>query len=77
LGGRSKCTGISKSPGKSLRKIWKCGKAGNFKKDCNSKKVDKPKGSDNASSTEAKKSIEEGGDVYLESTATHADMVYG
>ena len=72
-GWRSKSTGRSKSPGKSLRKYWKCGKIGHYKKDCKSKKVDKPKGSDSTSSTEVKPSTEEGGDVYLASTSTHAD----
>jgi hypothetical protein len=38
-----------------------------------SKKVEKPKGSDSTSSIEAKTSTEEGGDVYLASTSTHAD----
>jgi hypothetical protein len=41
--------------------------------DCKSKKVEKPKGSDSTSSTEAKTSTEEGGDVYLASTSTHAN----
>jgi hypothetical protein len=73
LGWRSKTTGRSKSPRKSLRKCWKCGKPGHYKKDCKSKKVEKPKGSDSTSSTESKTSIDEGGDVYLESIGTHED----
>jgi hypothetical protein len=71
LGGRPKSIGRSKSPGKSLRKCWKCGKTGHYKKYCKSKKVEKPKGSDSTSSTEAKNSTKKGGDVYLESTGTH------
>jgi hypothetical protein len=58
-----------------LRKCWKCGKIGHYKKDFKSKKLDKPKGSDNTSSTKEKTSIEEGGDVYLACTSTHADCV--
>jgi hypothetical protein len=38
-GWRSKSTGRSKSLGKYLRKCWKCGKTGNYKKYCKSKKV--------------------------------------
>jgi hypothetical protein len=56
-----------------LRKSWKCGNTGNYKKDCKSKKVEKPNGFDSTSFTEAKTSTEEGGDVYMESTSTHAD----
>jgi hypothetical protein len=72
-GRRSKSTGRSKSPGKSLRKCWKCGKTRHYKKDCKSKKVEKPKVYDSTSFTEVKTSTEEGGDVYLASTSTHAD----
>jgi hypothetical protein len=71
--GRSKSTTRSKSPEKYLRKCWKCGKIGHYKKYCTSMKVDKPNGSDSTSSTEAKTSTEEGGDVYLKSIGTHAD----
>jgi hypothetical protein len=56
-----------------LRKCWKCGKIEHYKKYCKSKKVEKPKGSDSTSSTEVKTSTEEGGDVYLASTSTHAE----
>jgi hypothetical protein len=55
-----------------LRKCWNFGKTGNYKKYCKSKKVDKPKGSDNTSSIEAKPSNEEGGVIYLASIGTHA-----
>ena len=55
-GWRSKSTGRSKSPGKSLRKSWKCGKKGHYKKYWKSKKVEKPKGFDSTSSTEEKTS---------------------
>jgi hypothetical protein len=73
LGQGSKSRGRSKSLGKPLRKRWKCNKDRNYKKDCRSKNVDKEKGSNDASSTEAKTSAEEGGDVYLEYTSTHVD----
>jgi hypothetical protein len=63
LGGISKSTGRSKSLGKYLRKCWKRGKIGNYKKDCKSKKVDKPKGYDSTYSTKVKTSTEEGRDV--------------
>ena len=73
-GWRSKSIGRSKSPGKSLWKCRKCGKTGHYNKDCKSKMVKKQMGSDSISSTEAKTSTEEGGDVYLASTSTHEDL---
>jgi hypothetical protein len=56
-----------------LRKCWKCGKIGHYRKYCKSKKVEKPNGSDSTSSTEVNNSTEEGGDVYLVSAGTHED----
>jgi hypothetical protein len=61
-------SGKSKSLGKSLKKCWKCGKVGNFKKDFRSKSIERGKGSDDAPSTKGKSSLEEGGDVYLASS---------
>jgi hypothetical protein len=72
-GGRPKSTGRCKSLGKSLRKYWKCGKKAHYKKDCKSKKVDKPKGSDGTFSPKEKTFTKEIGDVYLASIGTHAD----
>eukprot|EP00253_Pinus_taeda_P006610 PITA_06610 len=46
---------------------------GHYKRDCKSKSLDKGKGSDDASSTEAKTTSDEGGDVYLASSSTHVD----
>jgi hypothetical protein len=71
-GGRSKSKGRSKSPGKYLRKCWKCGTTWHYKKDFKSKKVEKPNGYNSTSSTETKTSTEEEGDVYLASIGTHA-----
>jgi hypothetical protein len=70
--GRSKSKGRSKSLGKFVRVCWRCGKEGHNKKQCRSK-VEKKKGSKESHSTEENTSKEEGGDVYLDSSSTHAD----
>jgi hypothetical protein len=72
-GGGYKSKGRSKSSGKTLRKCWKCGKDGDYKRDCRYNKVDKAKGSNDAYCIEVKSSKEEGGDVYLASIGTHAN----
>jgi hypothetical protein len=72
-GGRSKSRGRSKSLGDPLKKVcWKCGKPGNFKKNCRSRSVERGKGIDDTTSMEGKSSLEEGGDVYLASTSTQS-----
>ena len=51
---------------------WKCGKEGHYKNECRSKAPKKGKGSDDAPFTEAKTTLDEGGDVYLDySSNTH------
>jgi hypothetical protein len=70
--GRSKYKGRSKSPGKFVMVCWRCGKEGHYKKQCRSK-VEKKKGSKESFSTEENTSKEEGGDLYLASSSTHAD----
>eukprot|EP00253_Pinus_taeda_P012838 PITA_12838 len=52
---------------------WKCKKEGHFRRECKSKTPDKGKGSDDAPSTEAETTSDEGGDVYLASSSTHVD----
>ena len=72
--GRSKSRGRYKSPGNFVKVFWKCGKEGNYKKDCKYKAPEKGKGSNDAPSTEAKTTSDEGGDVYLASSSnTHVD----
>ena len=56
-GGVSKSNGISKSPGKGIRKCWKCDKSGHYKKDCRSKNIEKVKGFDDTPSTEGNTSL--------------------
>jgi hypothetical protein len=70
--GRSKSKGRSKSPRKFVKVCWRCGKEGHYKKQCRSK-VEKKKGSKESPSTKENTSKEEGGDVYLASSSTHAD----
>jgi hypothetical protein len=70
--GRSKSKGRSKSPRNFVKVCWRCGKEGHYKKQCRSK-VEKKKGSEESPSTEENTSKEEGGDVYLASSRTHAD----
>jgi hypothetical protein len=72
LSGRSNSKGRSKSPINFVKVCWRCGKEGHYKKICRSK-VEKKKGSEEAPSTEENTSKEEGGDVYLDSSSTHAD----
>jgi hypothetical protein len=70
--GRYNSKGRYKSLGKFIKVWWRCGKEGHYKRQCISK-VEKNKGSEEAPSTEEKTSKEEGGDVYLASSSTHAD----
>jgi hypothetical protein len=70
--GISKFKGISKSARKFVKVCWRCGKEGHYKKQYRSK-VEKKKGYEESPSTEENTSKEEGGDVYLDSSSTHAD----
>ena len=72
MGGGFKSKGRSKSPGKGIRKCWKWGKVGHYKKDCISKNANKEKGSEDNPSTKVKKYIEKEGDVYLYSMGNHS-----
>eukprot|EP00253_Pinus_taeda_P034553 PITA_34553 len=56
-------SGRSKSPGKPTKVVcWKCRKEGHLRRECKSKAPDKGKGSDDAPSTEAKTTSDEGDD---------------
>jgi hypothetical protein len=70
--GRYNSRGRSKYPEKIVRVCWRCGKEGNYKKQCRSKSVERGNGSNDAPSTEEKKFADEGGNVYLDSSSTHA-----
>jgi hypothetical protein len=56
--GRSKYKGISKSPRNFVKVCWRCGKEGNYKKQCRSKNVGTRKGSEDAPYTKGKSYIE-------------------
>jgi hypothetical protein len=53
-GRKSKSKGRSKSLVQSTRRCWKCGKVGNYKKDCKLKVMEVSTGSDEKQSTERK-----------------------
>jgi hypothetical protein len=72
LSWRSESKGRSKSLRKYVKVCWRCGKEGNYKKQCRSKSVERGKGFEYAPSTEEKTFVDEGGDVYLASSSTHA-----
>jgi len=63
LSGRSKSIGRSKSPRKPIKVCWKCGKEGQFKRDCKSKSPEKGKRSNDSPSVEGKPTSDEGGNV--------------
>ena len=67
---RSKSRGRSKYPGKFVKVCWRCGKQGDYKKDYISKIPKRRKGSEDASSLEAKITSNVG-DVYLASSIIH------
>jgi hypothetical protein len=70
---RSKSKGRSKSLRKFVKICWRCGKEGNFKKQCRSKSIEKVNGSKGAPSTKEKTSKEEVWDLYLAYSSTHGD----
>jgi hypothetical protein len=71
--GRSKSKGRSKYLRKFVKVCWRCGKEGHLKNQCRSKSIEKVKGFEGAPSTEENTSKEEGGDVCLASSTTHAN----
>ena len=58
-------SGRSKFARKFVKVCWKCGKEGNYKKNCKPKTPEKGKGYDDAPSIDVKTTSDEGGDVYL------------
>jgi hypothetical protein len=70
--GRSKSKGRPKSPKKFVKVCWRCGKEGHYKTQFRSK-FEKNMVSEESPSTKENTSKEEGGDVYLASSSTHAD----
>jgi hypothetical protein len=57
-----------------MRRCWKCGKFGHYKKDYKLKVIEVSTGSDGKNSTERKTTPDQGGDVYLASTTTQSDQ---
>jgi hypothetical protein len=71
---KSKSKGRSKSPIQLMRRCWKCGKGGHYKRDCNLKEMEVSTGSEAKKSTERKVTPDKVGDVYLTSTSTQSDQ---
>jgi hypothetical protein len=65
FGRKSKLKGRSKSLVHSMRRCWKCGKAGHYKRDCKSKAMEVNTRSNEKYLIERKMTPDKGGDVYL------------
>ena len=70
----SKSKGRSKSLVQSIRRCWKCGKVGHYKRDCKSKVMEVSTGSNEKQSTERQGTPNKGGNAYLMSTNTQSDQ---
>jgi hypothetical protein len=57
-----------------MRRCWKCGKDGNYKRDYNSKEMEVHIGSDEKHLTKRKMNLDKGGNMHLASTSTHSDQ---